>query len=207
MHRLIMLSATYKQSSRFDRNATAIDADNRLLWRFAPRRLDGEEIRDAMLAVSGELNLQVGGPSFKPFTTTVFNTTFYHLFDHDTPEFNRRTIYRMMVNTAKSPLLDTLDCPAPSIGAPKRRTTTTPLQALSLMNDPFVVRQAKRFAERLRRTAGKQADAQVALGYRLAFGRTPLATEVLAAQAVARNEGLESLCWALLNASEFLYSR
>src|SRR5437660_4437920 len=204
MHRLIMLSAAYRQSSRFDAKAAAIDADNRLLWRFAPRRLEAEIIRDAMLAVSGELNPQIGGPSFKPFTTTVFNTTFYHLFDRGTPEFNRRTIYRMMVNTARSALLDSLDCPSPSITAPKRQNTTTPLQALSLMNDSFVQRQANRFCQRVERASGTNRSAQISLAYRLAFGRVPTAKEELEANQQCRDSGLESFCWVLLNASEFL---
>ncbi|HEV3078176.1 MAG TPA: DUF1553 domain-containing protein [Gemmataceae bacterium] len=207
MHRLIMLSAGYRQSARFDPKAAAIDTDNRLLWRFAPRRLEAETVRDSMLAVSGELNSQIGGPSFKPFTTTVFNTTFYHLFDRGTPEFNRRTIYRMLVNTARSALLDSLDCPSPSVAAPQRRNTTTPLQALALMNDSFVQRQANRFCQRVERAAGANRDAQIALAYRLAFGRAPTATEELAANELCRDSGLESFCWVLLNASEFLYSR
>src|SRR5262249_45751749 len=79
MHRLIVLSAVYRQSSRFNSEAATVDADSRLLWRFAPRRLEAETIRDAMLAVSGELNRQVGGPSFRPFTVTSILTQFYHL--------------------------------------------------------------------------------------------------------------------------------
>ncbi|MEX2027786.1 MAG: DUF1553 domain-containing protein, partial [Pirellulaceae bacterium] len=130
------------------RTPQTVDADNRLLWRFAPRRLEAEIIRDAMLAASGELNTQMGGPSFKPFTVTVFNTHFYHLFDSGEPQYNRRTVYRACVNTGKSPLLTVLDCPAPSLSTPKRQETTTPLQALALMNDSFVQRQAEKMAAR-----------------------------------------------------------
>src|SRR5205823_6003074 len=83
LHRLILLSAAYRQSARFDAAAAAVDADNRLLWRFAPRRLEAETVRDAMLAVSGAFNPRLGGPSFQPFTVTVFNSNFYHLFDRD----------------------------------------------------------------------------------------------------------------------------
>lgn len=205
MHRLILLSAAYRQSSLFNAPAATVDADNRLLWRFSPHRLEAEIIRDAMLAVSGELNPQIGGPSFRPFTITVFLTYFYHLIDKDTPEFNRRTVYRMNINTGKSPLLDSLDCPAPSIASPKRRTTTTPLQALALMNDSFVVRQANRFAERVRKTVADDRAAQIALAYRLAFGRPPSAVESAEARKLLDEHGLDSVCWALLNASEFLY--
>jgi mono/diheme cytochrome c family protein len=207
LHRLVVLSATYRQAPRFDARAAAVDADNRLLWRFSPRRLEAEAVRDAMLAVSGELNRQMGGPGFRPFTITVFNTNFYHLFDKDAPEFNRRTVYRMSVNTGKSPLLDALDCPAPSLTMPKRRHTTTPLQALALMNDSFVQRQAERLARRVRRAAGDDVEQQVTLAYRLAFGREPSAEERQETGRFVHEHGLASACWALLNASEFLYVR
>lgn len=207
LHREIMLSAAYRQSSRYDAKAAAVDADNRLLWHFAPRRLEAETVRDAMLAVSGELNPQVGGPSFRPFTVTIFNTSFYHLFDSGEPEYNRRTLYRMGIQTGKSPFLDALDCPAPSLTIPRRRTTTTALQALALMNDSFVQRQARKLAERLPRAAGATPEAQVALAYRLAFGRPPTAEEQRDTARLVREQGLETACWALLNASEFLYVR
>ena len=207
LHRRILLSNTYQQSSRWSERAAAEDTENRWLWRFAPRRLEGEVVRDAMLAVSGQLNSRLGGPSFRPFTMTVFNSTFYTLTDPVEAEFNRRTIYRIQVNSAKSPLLDALDCPDPSVKAPKRSVTTTPLQALGLMNNSFVLRQARLFAERIQKESGAGADAQVAYAYRYAFGRPPTEQEAAQAGALAREHGLESLCWVLLNASEFLYLR
>jgi hypothetical protein len=207
MHRLIMLSATYRQSSRYDPRAAALDADDRLLARFPPRRLEAEAVRDAMLAVSGELNPQVGGPSFRPFTVTALLTNFYHPLDDGRADFNRRTVYRMSINTGRSPLLAALDCPAPSVTMPRRQPTTTPLQALALMNDSFVQRQARRFAERVKRSAGEDADAQVTLAYRLAFARRPTAEERSATAALVREHGLDSASWVLLNASEFLYIR
>ncbi len=207
MHRLIMLSATYRQAARFDSRAAAVDADNVLLWRFAPRRLEAEIVRDAMLRVSGELNEQIGGASFRPFKVTALLTQFYTPIDPDTPEFNRRTVYRMSVNTGKSPFLDALDCPAPSITSPVRRNTTTPLQALALMNDSFVIRQADRFAARVRREAGEDHAEQVVRTYRLALGRVPEPAEVAATVRLLTEHGLESVCWVLLNSSEFLYVR
>ncbi|MFN0053434.1 MAG: DUF1553 domain-containing protein, partial [Planctomycetales bacterium] len=205
----ILLSATYRQSAQFNPEAAAVDSDNRLLWRFAPRRLEAESVRDAMLASSGELNRQVGGPSFRPFTVTSILTQFYHLIDDGRPDFNRRTVYRINVNTAKSPFLDALDCPAPSLAAPKRRSTMTTLQALALMNDAFVQRQAERLAARVqteRQPGGTAAD-DVRLAFRLTLGRDPQVDEQSAATTLAVEHGLESLAWALLNASEFLYVR
>jgi mono/diheme cytochrome c family protein len=207
MQRLILTSATFRQSSQFQANDANVDSTNRLLWRFSPRRLEGEIIRDAMLAVSGELNSKLGGPSFRPFTVTVFNTHFYHMFDSDKPDFNRRTVYRIQVSTGRSAFLDALGCPSPSLASPKRRTTTTPLQALALMNNTFAVRQAERFADRVRRRAGERINAQVTLAIRTAYGRLPTKSEISKATEFVRRNGLKSLCRVLLNSSEFLYVR
>jgi hypothetical protein len=205
LHRAIVRSSTYRQASTHDEKAAAIDADTILLWRYPPRRLEAEAVRDAMLAVSGELNPAMGGPSFRPFTTTSFNATFYHPIDRDDPEFNRRTVYRMNVNSGKEALLDAFDCPSPSVKTPTRGETITPLQALSLMNNSFVQRQAERLAERALEGAGGDTVVAVDRAYERALGRRPTDEERLAAVAAARDRGLESVCWALLNASEFLY--
>jgi hypothetical protein len=207
VQRLILLSATYRQSARPNPAAAAVDADNRLLWRYPARRLEAEAVRDAMLSVAGQLNPRMGGPSYRPFTMKVFNSTFYDLLEEATPEMQRRTAYRMSVNSAKNPLLDALDCPDPSVKAPRRAVTTTPLQALGLMNGSFVQRQARHFGERVAKEAGDDPAARVALAYRLAFGREPSATEKARAVGHVRENGIESLCWVLLNASEFLYIR
>jgi hypothetical protein len=149
----------------------------------------------------------VGGPSFRPFNIRVFNSTFYDLTDPIGAEYNRRTVYRMNVNSAKSPLLDALDCPDPSVKSPKRSVTTTPLQALGLMNNSFVHRQAKHFAERLVKEAGEDAARQAERAYRIAYGREASDKELERAAALVKDHGAETLCWALLNSSEFLYLR
>ncbi|MEO8426964.1 MAG: PSD1 and planctomycete cytochrome C domain-containing protein [Verrucomicrobiota bacterium] len=205
LHRLIVTSSTYRQSSIFNHKAAGIDADNRLLWHFAPRRLEGEAVRDAILIVSGRLNAEMSGASFRPFAIESFGSVFYKLTDRDEPEFNRRTIYRMNVNSGKDPLLDVFDCPDPSFKTPLRRVTTTPLQALSLMNNSFVQRQAKYFADRVNREAGESLSAQVNHAYLLAFGREPNPDESGRAALLAKGHGVQNVCWALLNASEFLY--
>jgi hypothetical protein len=207
LHRRIMRSSPYRQSSRYEPRGAALDSDNRLLWRYAPRRLEGEAIRDAMLAVSGELNPAVGGPSFRPFQLTVFNSHFYTLVDSDAPEFNRRTVYRIHVNSAKDPLLESLDCPDPSTRTPRRSITTTPLQALGLMNSGFVQRQAQRLAARVKSECGAAPAGQIDRAYRLTLGRPPLDREAIDANTLAQTHGLEHVCWVLLNTSEFLYVR
>lgn len=206
LHRRILLSRTYQQASRFNDKAAALDGDNRLLWRFSPRRLEGEAVRDALLAASGQLNRRMAGPSFRPFEVKVFNSHFYELTDPPGPEFNRRTVYRINVNSAKSPLLDSLDCPDPSVKTPRRSVTTTPLQALGMMNNSFVLRQARCFASRVENEY-PDSSSRITRIYRLALGRSPTPAEIKRAHALAAEQGLETVCWILLNANEFVYAR
>lgn len=205
MHRLILLSATYKQGSIFNTNADKIDSENTLLWRYTPRRLEGEIVRDAMLSVSGQLNTKRGGPSYRPFTVSNFNSDFYENKDMIGPDYNRRTIYRIHVNSGKSALMDALDCPDPSIKTPARRVTTTPLAALALMNNSFVQRQAQHLAERVTREAPGRVNDAIALAYQLTLGRQPTPQEVEQANKLVKEQSLTSLCWVLLNSTEFLY--
>jgi hypothetical protein len=205
LHRQIVTSATYRQASTPNAKASAIDAENRLLWRFAPQRLEAEAVRDAMLSVSNKLNREAGGPSFRPFRIETFNSAFYIPFDEDRPDLNRRSIYRMNVTSARDPVLEVLDCPDPSVKTPRRSVTTTPLQALTMMNNPFTERMARSFAGRVTREAGDDAADQVLLAYKLAFGRKPTEVEAIRTAKVVRESGLKAVCWALLNASEFVY--
>ncbi len=162
MHRLIVTSAAYRQSSRLDPAAMAKDAGDRLLWRKAPTRLEAEMVRDAMLAVSGTLDPSLGGPSFfdrdvslAPRTSIVINLE----ADPAKPGLNRRTLYRSWGRGGRSGLLDAFDCPDPSTTAPRRAVTTTPLQALALMNNALVLHLSDAFAARLVREAGPDAGA------------------------------------------------
>src|SRR5206468_8096829 len=136
-----------------------------------------EEVRDAMLAASGEINLQLGGPSFRPFTIANFNSDFYEIKDMLGADFNRRTVYRINVNSGKDPLLDAFDCPDPSVKTPRRGVTTTPLQALALMNNSFVQRQARQLAERALKEANNNLPRAVQSAYRIALGRAPTRAE------------------------------
>jgi len=183
-----------------------VDGEDRLLWRFPPRRLEAEAIRDAMLAVSGRLLPQTGGPSFRAFDTTSLASSIYFL-TKDGAEFDRRTVYRLNAVSGKDALLEAFDAPDPGIRTPDRRTTTTPQQALVLLNDPFVHRQSAAFADRVQREAnGDLADA-VRRATRLALGRESTDAETARAVSVAKEHGLRSVCWALFNTSEFLHVR
>jgi len=206
LHKIILLSKAYRQASTFRADAAKLDADNRLLWRFSPARLQGEVVRDAMLFASGKLNPQIGGPSFQPFEAHAQGAyQNWKQKDVDTPDFDRRTIYRMNVNSAGNPMLESLDCPVPSVKTPKRPSTTTALQALSLMNNEFANRMAKAFAERVAREAGPEIGASIERAFRLALSRTPTAEELMRSRDLVERHGLETLCWGLFNTSEFLY--
>jgi len=205
MHRLILTSQTYRQASTSNAAAKKVDADNRLLWRFSPRRVEAEVIRDAMLMAAGNLNTAMGGPSFRPFTVSSYGSKFYALIDRDTPEFNRRSIYRMTVHSARNPLLEALDCPDPSSKTPKRNVSTTPTQALEMMNDVFVLRQARILAERVRKNAGTDVRKQSITAVALTLCRKPTQLELTRATKFLKSNTLEMYCWALLNSGEFAY--
>jgi hypothetical protein len=206
LHRLLVTSATYRQASRWSPVAAKVDAGNRLLWRQSPRRLEAEGVRDAMLAVAGQLNPVMGGPGFQDFQVTVRGATYlYAPDDRDGPEVRRRTVYRTWARSGRSPLLDALDCPDPSTATHRRSVTTTPLQALTLLNSAFVLRRAEGFAARARQEAGSDVRRQIERAYRLAYGRPPTGEEVVAAEPVVRAHGLRILCRALFNSNEFLY--
>jgi hypothetical protein len=206
MQRLIVTSATYRQSSEFNAQAARIDANNQLLWRFAPQRMEAEVLRDCLLFVCGELNPSMGGPSFRPFDTKVFGATSYFPTDKIGPQFNRRTVYRMNINSGKDPMLDSFDCPDPGAKTPRRGVTTTPLQALNMMNSSFVQRQAARMSERIQaETHGKSEF--VAQAYQYCFARLPSDQESAEAAALMEQTSPQNFCWALLNSTEFLYVR
>ena len=207
LHRLIVTSNTYRQSTAFDAAAHAADAENRLLWRMPARRLEAEEIRDAMLSASGQIDLREGGPGFRPFSVFIQNSHFYTYEDRLGPEYNRRSIYRTVVNSGGVPLLEALDCPDPSVKTPRRGSTTTPLQALSLLNSSFVLRQARCLAERVEKQAGSDPAQQVAGAYRLTVNRGPRPAEAARGTTFVREHGLPAFCRVLLNSSEFVYVR
>lgn len=210
LHRLIVLSNTYRQSvhglsTASWRESSDQDAENRLLWRANPRRLEAESLRDAILHVSGQLNHQLGGPSFKDVSVKLNNgTTYYEPIAVDGPEFFRRTVYRFNPRGGRSALLDTFDCPDPSATAPRRSVTTTPLQSLSLMNNPLVARMADYFAKRVRDEVGDDITQQVTRAWRLAIARNPTETERTISEQLVREHGLAALCRGLFNINEFV---
>ncbi len=205
VHRLIVSSATYQQSSQWLPLAAKVDAGNRLLWRKSPQRLDAETLRDTLLAVSGALNERAGGPGFYEFTTFVHNSQFYTMRNGTGPTFDRRTIYRTWVRSARSQLLDAFDCPDPSTRAPQRAVTTTPLQALSLANNAFVLRMADTLAAQIKHEVGNDTTRQTQQVFRRALGRAPAADELTECVALVESHGLAALCRVVFNSNELLY--
>ncbi|QDV48617.1 DUF1553 domain-containing protein [Gimesia fumaroli] len=206
LHRLILLSATFQQSSEPQPEALRVDADNRWLWRKSPQRIEAESIRDSILKVAGELNPKVGGQGYQDVKSYFFKgTQFYEPLDPVGKEFNRRSIYRFSARGGRHPLLETFDCPDPSTTTPDRASTTTPLQALSLMNASFVLRMADQLAQRVERRAGSEQEQQVDELFLLAFQRRPRPQEVKLASDFLEQHGLAALCRVILNSNEFLY--
>lgn len=205
MHRTLVLSATYRQSARPRADAAKVDAENRSLWRMTPRRLEAEAIRDAMLAASGDLDCTIGGKGYADTKSYFFlGTQYYDPIDQVGPAFYRRTLYRLWARGGRSPFLDTFDCPDPSTTTPRRATTTTPVQALALMNNAFVLHMAERLSGRLRREAGLDAGRQVERAFQLTYGRPPDARETEIATKFVERHGLPALCRVLFNSNEFV---
>ncbi|MBM3983543.1 MAG: DUF1553 domain-containing protein [Planctomycetes bacterium] len=207
MHKLIMLSSTYQQSSADNEANAKLDATNELLWRFDRRRLDAESVRDALLTVSGNLDRAPGAahpfPDPKGWNFTQHNP---YKAVYDT---NKRSVYVMQQRFARHPFFGLFDGADTNTGTDRRLVSTTPLQALYLMNDPFVHVQAKAFAARVQKE-GKDDASRVARAFVLLYGRTPTEDEVKAAtEYVAKLGGNErawdSLARALFLSNEFIY--
>jgi hypothetical protein len=206
LHRLILTSGVYRQVSSDDPARAKIDGGNQLLWRMNRARLDAECVRDAMLAASGKLDLTMGGPSvqqfyFKDDHSPVYD---YARFDVEDSKNFRRSVYRFIVRSVPDPFMDSLDCADPSILTPKRNVTLTAIQALSMYNNRFVLRQAEHLAERVA-AAHSDVAGQIALAYRLCLSRLPTAAEIERLEPFAARFGMPSVCRVILNSNEFLF--
>ncbi|MEO1997074.1 MAG: DUF1553 domain-containing protein, partial [Planctomycetaceae bacterium] len=205
LHRLIMTSQTYRQSSRFRAAAAQRDSDSRLLWRFPPRRLSAEEIRDTMLAVAGKLNTRRGGPGFRLYRYLQDNVATYIPLDKHGPATFRRAVYHQNARAARTDLMTDFDQPDCAFSSPRRAETTTPLQALTTLNHQFTLDMARALATRLQTDAGPDAEAQVRRGYLLCYGRQPTASEIEDCVDLIKHHRLAALCRVLLNTSELIY--
>ncbi|MBX2823055.1 MAG: DUF1553 domain-containing protein, partial [Rhodothermaceae bacterium] len=206
LHRLIVTSATYRQQARHKDKYDEIDGGNQYLWRANRRQLEAEAIRDAVLAVSGKLNLTMGGPGFDAFLYEDDHSPRYLYARHDVrdPSSFRRAIYRSIVRTVPDPFMTTLDCADPSQSTPVRNETVTALQALAALNNPFMVRQAGYFAERLE-ASFSTVEEQLTEGFSLALLRHPTPEELDTLAEYAREHGLAAACRLIFAMNEFFY--
>jgi hypothetical protein len=205
IHRLIVTSAAYRQSSAMNSRAAEKDAANRLLWRFSPQRLEAEPLRDAILFVSGNLDPRMGGRGFDLFEP---NDNYVRVFNSKTkfgPGESRRMIYLTKHRMRLDDTFGAFDCPDAGQIAPKRNSSTTPLQALNLLNSPFAMQQAEILAKRIQEEAGSENTAQVRRAFELVLQRQPNDREIQAALELTKNSGVLELCRSLLNANEFIY--
>ena len=221
LHRLIVTSATWRQSSQprrltqsgnsdepdcFER-ALEVDVDNRLLWKMSRRKLEAEAIRDSLLQVSGKLDLSMYGPGYRDFVLKHPEHSphyEYHLHDPDDPKTHRRSVYRFVVRSQLEPFMNTLDCADPSILVGRRHQGLTPLQSLTMLNNGLMVTMSKHFASKLQQKHGKLDD-QVCIGFYETMGRRPSRSEQSAIVGVARKHGLANACRLMFNLNEFSF--
>ena len=208
LHRLIVTSAVYRQSSRHVEGAAKVDAENRLLWRMNRTRLDAEQVRDAILSVSGKLDLTMGGPSLKQFVETkgihVTPNVDYGAFDVDSPGSYRRSVYRFVFRTIPDPLMRSLDCPDASQLTAARQASVTAVQALAMLNNAFIVRQSEHVAARLAKESS-ELERQVERLFELALGRPATSEEIAEVVVYAKKHGMANACRMILNSNEFMF--
>jgi hypothetical protein len=197
LHKLIVMSETYRRTSFPTRSGN--EFENSFYAHQTRRKLDAEAIRDSILAVSGKLDLTIGGPSFQDFIIDKPQHSphyEYHLHDPEDPKSHRRSIYRFIVRSQQQPFMTVLDCADPSMRVDKRNESLSPLQALAMMNNGLTVTMAKHFAAH----AGS-----VRRAFQLALAREPTEEEITALEAYAKREGLENACRVILNLNEFSF--
>jgi len=205
VQRLILTSSAYQQSSAPRAEALKIDAAARLVWRFPPRRLEAEAIRDSMLAASGDLDERMGGAGFSVFEPNNNYVRVYKPKEEFGPAEWRRMVYLSKVRMEQDSVFGAFDCPDAGLIAPRRTQSTTAVQALGLFNGRFTLQQAEQLADRCRREARDRLDTQVGRAFELVLGRAADGVEQKAARQLSEQYGLAALGRALFNANEFLF--
>ena len=211
LHKLIMTSNAYQMASAYnDDGDNEKDPQNQYLWRYRTQRLDAEVVRDSVIAASGSLNLAVGGkPVRPPLPDTLVKSTTFNVWKNqeDGPETWRRSLYVYRKRGMAFPMFEVFDMPDPNFSAGRRSISTVPTQALTLINNDFVLKQAQLFAARIKKEAGDDPVKQITLAYRIALSRPPDDTELALAADLLGTHSLTDLTHVLLNLSEFLYMR
>ena len=212
LHRLILLSNVYQQSSQAQaagNRSRSIDPANRLLWRFPRRRLDAEQLRDAILSVSDAINRKQEGPSVMVPVDSDLIALLYKpsqwQVTQDAGEHDRRSIYLFAKRNLRVPFLEVFDQPDLQTSCFRRTSSTHAPQALELLNGRFANRLAKRLAARLRREVGNKPDRQIRLAFRLIAGRLPNARERALSHQFLKTQSLEEFSLAMFSLNAFLY--
>ncbi len=207
LHKLIVMSETYRQTSAASPEASRSDAANVWVSHQTRRKLDAESIRDSILAVSGKLDLTMGGPSFQDFIIEKPQHSPHYEYTLHDPEDSkswRRSIYRFIVRSQQQPFMTVMDCADPSMRVDKRNESLSPLQALAMMNNGLTVAMARHFSERMtKETQG--LEAQTKRAFTLAMSRDPKTDELVPLIDYAKQEGLENTCRVILNLNEFSF--
>jgi hypothetical protein len=207
LHRLLVNSATYRQSSATTTEKTAMDSGNVYLSHMNRRRLEAEAIRDAVLFVAGKLDTTPGGPGYQDFVVEhpAHSPHYsYHLFDPNDKRGHRRSIYRFIVRSQPQPFMTTLDCADPAMSVDKRNESLTALQALALLNNRLMLAMADHFSQRLI-TTSPDVQTQLSTAFQLALCRKPTTQELNQLTAYAQQYGLPSACRLIFNMSEFVF--
>jgi Protein of unknown function (DUF1553)/Protein of unknown function (DUF1549)/Planctomycete cytochrome C len=209
LHRRIVTSGTYRQSSAQQPLNVEIDADNKYLWRMHRSRLEAEQVHDALAQIAGSADLAMGGKSVRQFIQTpgihVTPNVDYQNFNPDDPANYRRSVYRFVFRTLPDPFMESLDCADASQLTPARTVSVTPLQALTMLNDNFVIRQSERLAERLISEASDNPDARITRLFECTLLRPPRPAEAIALRTYLEKHGLANACRLLLNCNEFMF--
>jgi hypothetical protein len=203
MHRLMVLSATYQSSTRPSPEALSNDPENRLFSRMNRKRLEGEIIRDCLLAVSGKLDGRMGGPGVFPPLPPESPPTKAWPVSANPQDHVRRSVYIFARRNLRFPFLESFDLPDHTLSCPKRERSVTAPQALALLNSQDVVAAAGALAERL--SEGHDEETRIALAYRIILGRRPSPAEMQLSRDFLKESPLAELCRALLNVNELVY--
>jgi hypothetical protein len=211
MHRLLMTSEAYRMSSQFaEAGNLERDPENKYCWRFRARRLEAESIRDSILAVSGGLNREIGGPPIFPHLQAEVLEQMKHgtwRNEDEGPKVWRRSVYVYRKRGLPFPMLEAFDLPDQNFSCGARAVSTVPTQALMLLNDEFVAKQAELFARHVQESEPENAERQVELAYRMALSRAPSTAERDLALEYLRRNSLTGFAHVLLNLNEFVYLR
>ena len=205
IHRLLLLSSTFQQDNRPRKEGLELDSASALLWRFPPRRMEAEAIRDSLLQASGVLDLTMGGPGFNGFKVVPENVNHFFPKEKYGPGDYRRMVYMIKVRQEHESVFGAFDCPDASQVISKRSRSTTPIQALNLFNSAFVLQVAGLLQKRLELEAGPENTNRIRLAFELCFGRKPDPGEAKESQRLVSEHGLHALCRALFNSNEFVF--